>query len=103
MQLTLALAKQAPLVLFVDDLQWTDSATLDLLQYAIRRWQDGATPSSRRVLLLVSLRSEALHPMTQPQQSGGLQGGSTGLVQWLARVGRELTPGPSRVGAARRA
>ena len=57
-QYTLALAKQAPLVLFVDDLQWADSATLDLLQYAIRRWQD----NTARVLLLVSLRSEALHP-----------------------------------------
>ena len=77
-QYTLALAKQAPLVLFVDDLQWTDSATLDLLQYAIRRWRDSAA----RVLLLVSLRSEALHPMTQPQQTGGPQG----LSQWLTRV-----------------
>jgi predicted ATPase len=39
-------------------------------------------------LLLVSLRSEALHPMTQPQQTGGPQG----LIQWLGRVERELTP-----------
>ena len=83
-QYTLALAKRAPLVLFVDDLQWTDSATLDLLQYAIRRWRDSAA----RVLLLVSLRSEALHPMTQPQQTGGPQG----LSQWLTSVSRELTP-----------
>ncbi len=45
-----------------------------------------------RVLLLVSLRSEALHPVTQPQQAGGPQGGSTGLIQWLASVERELTP-----------
>ena len=66
----LALAKRAPLVLFIDDLQWTDSATLDLLQYAIRRWQDSAA----RVLFLASLRSEALHPMTQPQPAGSPQG-----------------------------
>jgi predicted ATPase len=83
-QLTLALAKQAPLVLFVDDLQWADSATLDLLQYAIRRWR----VSAARAMLLVSLRSEALHPMTQPRQTDG----PTGLVQWLAQVGHELTP-----------
>jgi DNA-binding SARP family transcriptional activator len=83
-RLTLGLADRAPLVLFVDDLQWADSATLDLLQYAIRRWQGSAA----RVLLLVSLRSEALHPMTQPQQAGGLRG----LSQWLTRVARELTP-----------
>jgi DNA-binding SARP family transcriptional activator len=83
-QYTLALANRAPLVLFVDDLQWTDSATLDLLQYAIRRWRD----STARVLLLVSLRSESLHPMTQPRQVGGPEG----LSQWLAGVTRELTP-----------
>jgi len=83
-QLTLTLAKRAPLVVFVDDLQWADSATLDLLHYAIRRWRDGAA----RVLLLVSLRSEALHPITQPQQAGGPQG----LSRWLERVGRELAP-----------
>jgi DNA-binding SARP family transcriptional activator len=88
-QLTLSLADRAPLVLFVDDLQWADSATLDFLHYAIRRWQDNATlPSSPRILLLVSLRSEALHPMTQPQQTGGPQG----LMQWLMRVRRELEP-----------
>jgi predicted ATPase len=83
-QLTRALAKRAPLVLFVDDLQWTDSATLDLMQYTIRRWRD----SAERVMLLVSLRSEALHPMTQPQQTGGAQG----LSQWLTSVSRELKP-----------
>ncbi len=100
-QLTITLAQRAPLVLFVDDLQWADSATLDLLQYAIRRWHDNSAPensaapsssaalsSSARVLLLASLRSEALHPMTQPQPGGGPQG----LSQWLMRVGRELTP-----------
>ncbi len=73
-QYTLALAKRAPLVLFVDDLQWADSATLDLLQYALRRWQDRAA----WVLLLASLRSEALHPMTPPQLPGGPQGLTSG-------------------------
>ena len=77
-QYTLALAERAPLFLFIDDLQWADSATLDLLQYAVRRWQDSAA----RVLLLVNLRSEALHPMTQPYQVG----------EWLTHVARELTP-----------
>ena len=83
-QCMLALAKRAPLVLFLDDLQWTDSATLDLLQYAIRRWKE----NSARILFLASLRSEALHPMTQPQQVGGPQG----LSMWLERIARELPP-----------
>jgi DNA-binding SARP family transcriptional activator len=88
-QLTMALAQRAPLVVFVDDLQWADSATLDLLHYAIRRWRGSSEESSRaRVLLLVSLWSESLHPMTQPQQAGSPQG----LSGWLERVGRELTP-----------
>ena len=79
-RLTLALAHRVPLVLFVDDVQWADSATLDLLQYAIRRWRESAA----RIMLLVSLRSEALHPMTQPPQAG--------LIEWLGQVGRELAP-----------
>ncbi|HSG44638.1 MAG TPA: AAA family ATPase [Anaerolineales bacterium] len=84
MQYILALAKRVPLVLFMDDLQWADSATLDLLNFAIRRWQD----SSARILLLVSLRSESLHPVTQPQQVGGPEV----LSHWLERMTRELSP-----------
>jgi DNA-binding SARP family transcriptional activator len=80
----LALTKQAPLVLFIDDLQWADSATLDLLQYALRRWQDTAA----RILFMASLRADALRPVTQPQPPGSPQG----LSQWLERVGREVTP-----------
>ncbi len=79
-RLTLALAQRVPLVLFMDDAQWADSATLDLLQYAIRRWRESAA----RIMLLVSLRSEALHPMTQPPQAG--------LIAWLGQAGRELAP-----------
>jgi DNA-binding SARP family transcriptional activator len=93
-QLTLALAQQAPLVLWVDDLQWADNATLDLLQYAIRRWRESAARSSNaaRVLLLVSLRPEALHPLAQPQQTGGPQGSYTSLIEWLENMDREVTP-----------
>jgi predicted ATPase len=77
-RLTLALAHRAPLVLFIDDVQWADSGTLDMLQYVIRRWRESAT----RVVLLVSIRSEALHPITQPPQLG--------LLDWLDRIEREL-------------
>lgn len=83
-QCMLALAKRAPLVLFIDDLQWADSATLDLLQYAIRRWKD----DKARILFLASLRSEALRLMTQPESDGRPQG----LSLWLERVARDLTP-----------
>ena len=99
MQLTLALAKRAPLVLFVDDLQWADSATLDLLQYAIRRWRDAASSGAGLAVGQPAVRSFA--PDDPTPASGWLQGGSTGLIQWLTRVGRELTPGSSRVGAVR--
>ncbi len=78
-RLTLALAQRVPLVLFVDDAQWMDSATMDLLQYAIRRWRE----SVAQIVLLVSLRSEALLPMTQPAQAS--------LIEWLEQMGRELT------------
>jgi predicted ATPase len=78
------LAERRPLVLFLDDLQWIDSATLDLLEYAIRRWKENRV----RIVFLASLRSEALHPMTQPRPEGGTRG----LNQWLEGISRDLKP-----------
>jgi predicted ATPase len=55
-RLYLAIAERAPLVLFVDDVQWADAATLDLLHYANRRWVEVGAP----ILLLLALRAETL-------------------------------------------
>jgi predicted ATPase len=51
-----ALAQRSPLIFFVDDLQWTDEATLHLLHYAARRWAESSIP----LLLLLAVRAEAL-------------------------------------------
>ena len=88
-QLMLAFAKRATLVLMIDDLQWADSATLDFLQYAIRRWRDQAAANEGvRILLLVSLRTEGLATIN-PSGAGD---GASALIQWLARVEREVKP-----------
>src|SRR5207247_556348 len=44
-RLSQALASQAPLLMFVDDMQWTDAATLDAFQYLARYWTEHATPA----------------------------------------------------------
>ena len=88
-QLTLAFAQRGVLVLLIDDLQWADSATLDFLQYAIRRWRvNGAAGEGHRILLLVSLRTEGLATIN-PSGAGD---GASALIQWLARVEREVKP-----------
>ena len=52
-RLSHALAAQALLLLFADDLQWTDTATLDVFLYLARYWTEHGTPA----LLLLSRRS----------------------------------------------
>src|SRR5947209_14379499 len=51
-----ALCQRAPLLLLVDDLQWADEASLDLLRYLGHSWKDQGS----RVLLLGTGRGEEL-------------------------------------------
>ena len=52
--LVAALAERKLIVLFVDDMQWADAATFDLLRYASRRWAEEGAP----VLLVMAARTE---------------------------------------------
>src|SRR5437588_10658452 len=68
-----ALARSGALVLLLDDLQWVDEASLDLLRYLSRYW----IKHGSRVLLLGTVRSEALE-LNPP------------LAAQLADLGRDL-------------
>lgn len=79
-QFTLARAERAPLVLFFDDLQWADNATLDALHYILRRWR----ATSARAMVLVNLRREGL-PISEPLEQRG-------LIAWLHEVDHNWQP-----------
>jgi DNA-binding SARP family transcriptional activator/tetratricopeptide (TPR) repeat protein len=68
-----ALASRAPVVLFLDDLQWVDATTLEVLDYAGRRWAE----QEASVLVLVAARPE------EPE-------GRVGFERWLSSLGRRL-------------
>ncbi len=68
-----ALAARAPVVLFLDDLQWADSTTPEVLEYAGKRWAEQGAP----VLLVIAARAE------EPASTSSLEG-------WLTSLGRRL-------------
>ncbi|BCL78754.1 hypothetical protein ccbrp13_12190 [Ktedonobacteria bacterium brp13] len=81
-RLLVVLAARAPLLLFLDDVHWADTATLDLLHYLARHFTAHSTP----IMLLLSLRTEARQT-------------TSGLAEWRANLGRvasltRLQPGP---------
>ncbi len=80
-----ALAREnSPAVLFLDDLQWADAASLELLTYLAHRLQE------QRLLLLVTWRSGEAGPEQQLQQLlAGAQRSNRGLVLPLGRLSAE--------------
>ncbi len=70
-RLLTVLATRTHLILFLDDIHWADTATLDLLHYLVRRFTERATP----LLLLLCVRTEAWQT-------------SSDLAEWRANLGR---------------
>src|SRR6266487_6539159 len=105
-----ALAQRTPLVLLLDDLQWVDEASLDLVRYLGRYWKE----HGRRVLLLGTVRSEGLElnpplaahladlvrdlPVSQVPLQPLRRAETLQLVQAIAGVGTQST----RKGSERR-
>ncbi|MGH7576845.1 MAG: AAA family ATPase, partial [Longimicrobiales bacterium] len=66
-QLIRAMARHRPVALFVDDLQWADASTTDLLHYLTRAL------SEEPVLILVAVRPEELAPSALPKLIDGFR------------------------------
>lgn len=68
-----SLSARSPLILLMDDLQWADAGTLELLHYLARSWR----ASHSRIMLLILIREESLAH-------------GTGLRDWMSGLTRDL-------------
>jgi predicted ATPase len=69
-----ALAAHHPSILMLDDMQWADADTRDLIHYLARRWAEMKAP----ILLLLTVRQEAY-------------AADPALREWLARLERDAS------------
>lgn len=76
-----ALADRAPVVILLDDLQWADAASLDILHYLAGRWGDEGVS----VLLLFTTRAEDLS-----RQIANAPPDAPILNNWLTSLGNNL-------------
>jgi DNA-binding SARP family transcriptional activator len=68
-----ALTAQGPAVFVLDDMQWADAGTLDMVHYLVQRWAGKGAP----ILTLLMLRQESF-------------AAEAGLRQWLTQLGRDV-------------
>lgn len=68
-----ALAARNPVVFVLDDMQWADVDSRDLVHFLARRWAESKTP----ILLLLAVRQENF-------------AADTALREWLAQLGRDV-------------
>ena len=77
-----ALAARTPLVVFIDDVQWADAASLDVLHYLARRFAESQTPA----FLLLTLR------MGEREMPPGLAEWRTGMERAVPLTRLQLGP-----------